>query len=470
MKIIVTIILSIISVFCQAKTIKIKDIGLRLHEFSIENFEILRKAHLQAMAENLKIDYSGVDTIRLLVPSDASSIPLSYDMDFKGVVFIVKNNNKNFYLFKYSKDLIPIEIDKKIIGKSNMIMEETLLNKTILLVIRDKNPWVKERVGYGFPHIRQDLLIVKNGKAQNSPIQSYGEYSDPEFFYNVVDGKTLNIKNFRLLRSKDSTFKTFGLYISNIDGVSLKNIIVHTPESSMYADEIINLNNCANVRMCDIVIDGTYSQFDKYGYGISMNNVYNVTFKRVVGHGNWGVFGTNNVNLVHIDNCDLNRFDIHCYGKDVYCKNTVFRDLYNQFGSFYGTLSYDNCDFIKFVPVTNDGSYSAFTPFNVYFKNCRIMNSSMLCNMSYSKYLIYDIRPELKQIVWPNIFMDNVDIKCTPNVKDYYLYHTYHKEKIVLDRPTSIQFKNVNMNSTKIVLSNSEVQCDSIKFFVPTYL
>lgn len=129
--------------------------------------------------------------------------------------------------------------------------------------------------------------------------------------------------------------------------------------------------NCANIKVKDVTIDGTYSLKDKYGYGIGMNNVWNVSFVGLTASGTWGVFGNNNVGAT-LDDCDINRFDIHCYGRDVICKNTIFRNLYNQFSSLYGTLRFEGCHFVDFVPVLFESSYSAYTHFNLEIENCVI--------------------------------------------------------------------------------------------------
>lgn len=41
----------------------------------------------------------------------------------------------------------------------------------------------------------------------------------------------------------------------------------------MYGDGAICVNNSANVTLCDVHIDGTYSFAPKYGYGVNLNNV-----------------------------------------------------------------------------------------------------------------------------------------------------------------------------------------------------
>ena len=108
----------------------------------------------------------------------------------------------------------------------------------------------------------------------------------------------------------------------------------------------------------------------KSGYGISLGNVWNFKATRLIGKGNWGIFGNNNVNTAKIEDSEINRFDIHCYGKDVSFKNVKFRDLYNQFSSVFGCVSFETCEFRDFTPILIETSYNTYTEFDVNFNNC----------------------------------------------------------------------------------------------------
>ncbi|MDE7431243.1 MAG: hypothetical protein K2N34_04935, partial [Lachnospiraceae bacterium] len=395
-------------------------------------------------------------------PKTATSIPIPDIIDFKNVVFIVNNKQKNFSLFELSQELVPIEIDKDIFIKSDYSKINSFEHKKVILVISDKNPWVKERKGYDYPHIRKDILVISNGRALNTTIQSYNnKESEPVFSYRDVTGDSIVISNLTLYRTDKSTHKTFCLTIRNANNITIKNITIFTPDSYLFGDAIFTINNSTNVLMDQIYINGTYSQNDKYGYGISMNNVFNSTFTDLYGIANWGIFGNNNINTVKLKNCDINRFDIHCYGKDVSCTNTFFRNLYNQFSSFYGELIFDKCFFSYFVPVLIDGSYSAYTSFDIKFNQCNIQvnpNRPYLINMMNSKHLIDNIRPELSRMEWPNLYINNVNIDSPSDTTDYFLYHTSHNIIVELDKPIRLQINKLNYNFNDLVLSNSFIK------------
>lgn len=165
------------------------------------------------------------------------------------------------------------------------------------MIAEDLNPWVKERKGYNFPHFRKDIFIIEDGHRLNDPIKAIdNNYSDPTFSYCDVTNNYIRVENLKFIRTDDSTHKTFCLHIQNVNDININKIHIETPDSPLYGDAILSFTNCANLRLQNISINGTYSQKDRYGYGFSMNNIYNCHMKNIYGTGNWGVFGTNNVN------------------------------------------------------------------------------------------------------------------------------------------------------------------------------
>ena len=217
--------------------------------------------------------------------------------------------------------------------------------------------------------------------------------------------------------------------------------------------------NVTNLRMNNVIINGTYSQERKYGYGISMNNVWNARFKRLRAHGKWGVFGNNNVNHTVIEDSDINRFDIHCYGRDVFCYRTTFRNIYNQFSSLYGQLVFDGCVFINFVPVLFEDTYSAYTPFELVIKNSTIAvraDRPCLVAAGYAVDPPEGARRELCETSWPNVTIDNVEVVLPPGQKDWLVFK-------INSEPT-VKVKNISqikVNGLKILTTESE---GSVKF------
>jgi hypothetical protein len=395
----------------------------------------LQRTHKEAERLGVGVSYKGIKEIHLEIPSNAQSIPLTHYTDFAGVTLQVENKQKNFSLFSLASELLPVAIDGKEIDNRDFSHNQTLRSGTKMLVIEDETPWVENRIGHDYGATRKDIMLIKNGKSKNGPVQSYctsssspkGSYCDA-----AVTAKKV-IKNIRFNRASTSTKKTYFVKIENQYNVELSNITINTPEGSeLYADKAIGITNCINVFIADVTINGTYSLLEKsedsqrYGYGISLNNTYDVNVYNMYARANWGVFGNRNVHKAFLKDCDINRFDIHCYGKDISFEDCNFVSLYNQFSSVYGLISFTNCTFTDFTPILMGHSYNAYTAYDVRFEKCTFnLDKKHYSIISFSGFTIEENkRPELKEKCLPNVTMLDCRVNLAEGMKKWYVYNT----------------------------------------------
>ena len=426
MKKILTYALAIMmSATAFAQNLSPKDFGLDTAQTGEARYQVLYNTHLAAFNAGVNVSYKGIDTLNLVIPTNAKSIPLTEKNNFNGVVFNVLNNSQHISLFTMRQKSEEIEVGKELIDKGDFSRIEALRNGTYLLILSDRTPWVAERIGYSYPAMRNDILLIKDGKSINQPVAPYNTpATELKTYYVPVTSLEKEVAHLTLNRDIKSTFKTYCVGISNQNNVTLRDITINTPKNKMMADGAIGVTNCTNIKMEDITINGTYSGKGKYGYGLSMNHIWNSTFTRVVADGIWGVWGSNNMSKVELDSCDINRFDIHCYGRDVICRNTTFRNKQTQFSSFYGNLTFENCHFIDCIPVRIRSSYNAYTPFDILFKDCTF--DATLRHLSLVNVMLLDTnlnkRPELAEKCWPNVTIENLTINAPKSIGKIYLY------------------------------------------------
>lgn len=411
-----------------ARNLSPMEYGLQNAKTGIDRYYVLLRTHEAADSLCCGVSYEGINTIEIEIPKSAKSISLSEFTDFAGVELIVHNMEKTMPLFIIDKELREVDVLKEEISSGNFKKHVQLCQGKKLLVIEDLTPWVKNRRGYNYGTNRSDLLLIEDGIAVNRPIASYdNESSDPKVFFCDVNKNPIMIKNLIFTRSKDSKCVTRLLSINGQNNVKLINIIVNTPEHpTLYGDLCLAITNSSNVVFKDVTINGTYSQTNKYGYGIYMNNVWNSMFERLKAYGKWGIFGTNNMNNVIIVNSDINRFDIHCYGRDVFCENVLFRDQYNQFSSIFGTVEFTQCVFYSFTPFLYESSYNAYTPFDLVFNKCTFkLNAANNCIITlYGVPEAYNDRSELRRKCLPNITIKNSNVELADDVSKWYLIQT----------------------------------------------
>lgn len=420
----------------QKKDVSPYDYGLANAKTGTERYQVLLKTHRAAIKAGVNVDYSNIDTLWLEIPETLSRIPLTSYNDFKGCVFMIKNTSKETYLFDKKITGKPIEVDKWLIDKGDFRTTDSLKGGRYLLLIEDEKPWVLSRKGYGYGHQRKDVLLVENGIAKNKVIMPYNnEFSKPVCTFIHLNNEPLVIKNITIDRSPECTFLTHIAMIIGNDDVRISKVKVHTPVSNLKNDRGFLIRGCTNVTFEDVCIDGSYSQKNHSGYGIFLDNVWNFKAIRLYGRANWGIFGNNNVNKAQIEDSQINRFDIHCYGKDVAFKNVVFFDRYNQYSSVYGTISYDKCTFTDFVPVLNDGSYNSYVAHEVVFNDC-IYNVSPDINYIFKMSNINEPtneRHELAEKCLPNVIINNMKVNMRKGAKEFFLFKFVPSGKNITD-------------------------------------
>ncbi len=471
------VILSFSQVFAQeqAYTDTLKkpspfDFGLSEATSDAMRYDVLYKTHLKAKELGLEVDYSGIDTLTIEVSEESLPIPLAANNDFRGLRLVVKNTVKKHCLFEMEQERWDsVEVDKSIVDGGDFTSVYPIAEGEWLLQLVDETPWVDNRAGYSYGATRKDVLLVRNGHAVNSPIASYSTDSTRlKVFFCHADDRLKTISNLTFTRDTSSTQKTFCIRVDGVNNLKISKVKINTPNTrNMYADEAITLLNSTNILVEDVTINGTYSRSTNYGYGIMMNNVWNSVFVRLNATANWGIFGTNNLSNTTLRNCDINRFDIHCYGRDAFIHNCRFSKLYNQFSSMYGTVLFDNCRFQDFIPVLIETSYNAYTGFDLTFKNCTF-EASPTHNFLISIGQLNDqknSRPELSAKCWPNVTIQNMIVKVKGDVSKVMLFYPKGKisPKVNVDYISKIKVDGLRMiysdtNSlTDFVFCNSYV-------------
>lgn len=404
-----------------------RNYGLNRAKTGEERYYVLLRAHQEAKRVGRGVTYKGIKRIDLTIPPNAKSIPLGQYTDFAGVTLNVLNNHNRVALFKLFNESKQIKIPPSIIDNGDFSRIPELNKGRYLLTVRDKNPWVKERIGYGYSFYRSDAMIVVDGIAQNRPVMPYdNRSSSPECFYCPVEDKTSIIENLKFIRDSKSTKIACLLDISMVENVRIDNITIYTPAGhDMYSDEIIKISNSYNIVLKNIYARGSYSQKDHYGYVFGANNVYGMKVINVDAFADWGVFGNNNIQNVILENCRLNRFDIHCYGRDIVCRKCKFEGLYNHFSSTYGEIRFEDCSFIDFLPYLNAGSYNAFVPVDVIFDRCKFYLSKDKNSIVRMSGLIEEVnsRPELAVKCMPNVKIVDCKLDVIDDIDVWYVIH-----------------------------------------------
>ena len=449
----------IISTYAQDFWLSPRQFGLDTATNGISRYRVLYNTHVAAIEQGVDVDYFGLDTLELEIPADMKTIPLTQYNSFHQLKLKVTNNSKNCFLFNRVMPAQPIDISKEMIDSGDFRSIPELSEGEYLLILEDTTLWVDKRQGHNYGHKRKDILLIKDGIAENKPIMPY---NTPETrvvaSYCQVSSEPTVISGLTLIRSAESTSKTYLFDIKNVGHLQISDIQIQTPQSTLVADAAIRVTNVADFSLEYIQVDGTYSCTDYYGYAFNLDNIWNSNFLHLNAHANWGVFGTNNMNNVKVELCDINRFDIHCYGRDVVLKDCVFSKLYNQFSSYFGILRFEKCIFYEHTPVLLESTYSAYTPFDVVFDECIFYITNQNNYLIDGRYLsaTQNTRPEVRAKNLPNIKLINSTIHLKCPIKNFYAFRfsdvTYQEN---VGNIKEIDYQNLNVVGGKITLKIS---------------
>ena len=440
-----------------AQTVNPLDYGLREAKTGEERYYALKKCHEDAVKRGLNISYKGIGEINITIPKNATKLPLPEVTDFAGSRMIVENQSKNICLFSMTGECDVIDLNGITVDGGDYRGVDKLGCGLKMVILQDETPWINTRLGYNSTTVykRKDVIVVKEGIAQNKPIMPYAsEQTQVKALYSSVTENKKTVKNLNFIRTPTSTNITNLLSLRYVYNVEVSNVSVTTPQRVIdRGDGCILVQDCALITMRDITIDGTYSDEKLTGYGMRLLNVYDTRINRMNAHGKWGIFGNYNVNGVTLNNCDINRFDVHYYGKNIRSTNCIFRDMYNQFASVYGVVSFKKCEFINEIPVLIESSFNAYTPFELEWQNCTFhLNKKR-------NYLItlfgipepYNDRTELRRKCLPNIVMKNCKVYLEDDVDEWMVVKTHGvKYKDSFDYIQDVNIKGVQ------VISNDE--------------
>jgi len=363
----------------QPGAVRLLDYRLAEAPSDTARFRLLRQAHLDALAAGTTVSYRGTDTLRLAIPPGAEPIPVGQHNDFDNAVFLVRNNTADLFLFQLAPPMQPVAAP---IGDSALSAAidlgdyrsiPALSQGRWLLQVIDSTPWVNQRADHSYGHYRRELIRADRGLSPDRPAMPYGgTVARPRLLGRPIGADTAFLfAHITLLRHPASTHKTFLLNLENQYSATLAAVTVATPQSGMTDDRIIRIYHCASVTLDSLTLLGTYSRTDHSGYGLLMDNCRDTRVQHLNARSAWGIFGTNNMHTTTLSHCDFDRFDIHCYGRDVTFLHCTQSDSYNQFSSVVGTIAFDSCTFTNFTPILIESSYNAYPHFVLLMHDCR---------------------------------------------------------------------------------------------------
>ena len=403
-----------------------KDFGYLEATDGIGRFQAIRRAHITATALGLQVDYSGLSPVNIEIPANAPSIPIGNNTDFGGAVFNVKNVNKDGYnLFVLYPGRTPIVLTGSQIDSKDYSKVPELKSGLHLLIVEDATAWVAQREGHDYSADRSDAILVRDGVAQNGTVMPYNTPATvPVCSYIEVDDSQKTFCNITFNRVAGSTARTFLVRIDAQNNIKISNVTVNTPDpAGLVGDAAIRIFNSTNLLMEDVTINGSYSKSDTYGYGISLNAIWHGTFRRITSNTAWGVFGCNNTHDSVIEDSNIDRYDTHCYGRNITMRRCNITNRGLPVASIYGTILLEDNVYNNCYPYSVRQDYNSYVPLDIIIRNCEITTPQSLIFQMGRLDNIINARPELEEKCWHNVTIDGLKMVVPDWQTDMYLFY-----------------------------------------------
>lgn len=402
------------------------DYGLREAATGQARFEALRRTHVAALNLGVSVDYTGVGTVELVIPSGAKPIPLTRETDFKGTVFRVHNDVGKFFLFSLENVFSKVSVSGSQIDEADYSAVPALASGLHILKVADDNHWVDDREGFDHPHDRADAFLVRDGVGSCGPVASYSTAATKiNAEWCTADDSRKSLSNVTLERFAESTQNVCLASFRGQNNLYISNVTIRTPQGTgICGDTALDIRYCTNVLCEDMLFDGLYCEEHGSGYGLSINTTWNTTFRRITSHCLWAAFGCNNMQDSYLYDSDVERFDIHCYGKNITIRNSTLTGKGLPCSSLFGTVRCEDVKFVSCFLFAYRDDYNSYTPFDIVIRNCEMWvngQNGLISMGQLDKGL--NARPELSKKSWPNLDIDGLTVHLPAGMPSFSFYY-----------------------------------------------
>ena len=384
------------------------------------SYSILYATHSNANRIKSDVSYKGIDSINIQIPEQSMPIPISGCVDYSGCVFYVKNDTSNAaFLFSMDNEneQNAVTVEKSLFDGTDFSSVNEIPNDPVILVTEDETVWCP-RIGHQQNYIRKDIAFLINKKASNTSIFTYNtEDSVPSCYYKQVSTERKSVKNASFIRENSQSdiylFKFYEQY-----NIEVKNIMFSTPkDTTLLYDRAIYIENCVDVTLDNITIDGTYSSASTYGYAIEVDNVAMLSVRNVNGQAKWHEFASKSLNGVIMEDCSIKTFDCHSYGKNISIKRCHFQTAVQVGYGVFGTLQiYDTSISSPADTMIVTGTLGFNCDIEIH--DCKIKATSYYSLFDFSPAPV-DERDRRSDVEWeefPDIMIDGLTITNLANI------------------------------------------------------
>lgn len=405
-----------------------------------DDSEFISKAHSYCNEHKVLLKNSS----GTIYKADTKIVPVKYDVDLTGSVILVDNTNSysmfeilndNETLYSYESKIDKSELKK---GTSYFTMDDNSLPRNCVLHLKDGNAWsTRNDVGNIYDEFRGDLMFHGvMGCCTGDLIYGYDdEATDLYFKYSMYNGRQLTFKGCEV-RIETTPNVTIGTIKCSRHNTHISDFFINPRPNSLnnvdFKNSVIHFADCYNVEVSNITgfnIAGGEGDKNGSGYTLRFSRCYKINIHDCNINGYWGCTAMTSVKDIRVDNCTLNRIDIHEYFMDMFVQNCKIYDWGINVGGGRGTLSFNNCKFINLkrpnvggqTVININNSYGGLFDGTITFRDIEIIKEGL--DVSLIKVNFRTDTMTRGNVKMPNLIADNVVCReLSDDSKNLYIY------------------------------------------------
>jgi len=371
----------------------------------------VRACHLYANSNDKNVSYNGMS--KIAIDADAQII-INTNVDFASVEIYVLNgvvldpsySIVRYIMFKVFDSSTPLTtvagaVTAGDIEKGSFTPAKDLYTKDGYFLLECAYQ-IPNRTKDGTVNYTQSFKSNKGGVV-NNPV-SYdltGYEGSVSIKYRDTPSKKLTISNFSVVADGWNNQCLIEVTRCNVDLNNITVLPTAYPVDSV--DNLIRLSYVSDVRINSFITNGRVTNAAEGTYALLMEYVADIYIKNMSSQDGWGSTGTNEVNGLYYEDCNINRYDTHSGCHNMKITNSTIGLLGVRYGWGGGLLEISNCTCYS-VPLTYRGDYGGQFDGTISVKNIKVSNPNT------TGYLIVDILDvgASVPIILPSIIIDDV--------------------------------------------------------------
>lgn len=361
---------------------------------SSDDTEQVRAAHAAANLLGVPVSYAGLEEVSIQANAQIAVHTSTYWDGCRLIILGGYNPTPSYNTF--NKMFLVTDPDCPLVDTGFIAATDPLEqgSRTPSLGVFENHGYVLLEAGFQVPDRAKTGTI---NYTQSFKVNRYGVVSHPlsvdlsafagsvRFQYRLTSVRRLVISGLSLYEGVWNNQHVYDIQRCNV--LVENTTLIPTPDfSGVYRNtcEIIRFENCSDIEVNGYVTTGRPNDPGYSGYILAIYGGADILTNNVNGVTGWGATGTNRVNGWKVNNCVINRIDVHDSAHNIFVENCDLQDIGLVYGWGGGVISVKNCRAINTSVVSIRSDYGG-----TFFGNI-IIDGVDVTHDGTNRYYVFD--------------------------------------------------------------------------------